>query len=92
MNLPVVRIELEGMKQTIIRAFTEESLKLDADVEAAIHSAIKNFNIQRVIQVEAEEILARNIREQLDGAVRSLMWDEDIRALLKRKLLQALKK
>lgn len=90
-TVPIVRIELQGMRQQILHAFSEHMLRLDSDVQAAVDLAIRNFDIKG----EVAKVFEAVAQEQIRDAVRSAMWDvfrnEDVKALLRERVLAALK-
>lgn len=64
-GIPVIRIELEGMKLAIVTAYTKHMAEIDNDVQAAIKAAVDNFDIR----AEVKRIAGDCIREALKRAI-----------------------
>ena len=62
MNIPIIRLEVEGMKRTILRALADHSMRIDASVQAAVETYCTEGNISVVVREE--------VKRQLDAAVK----------------------
>jgi dTDP-4-dehydrorhamnose reductase len=70
MNIPVIRLEVEGMKRSIVAALLEHQAKMDADVIAAVEAYCHPQNISRIIHEAARTALDNAIREE----VKAFFW------------------
>lgn len=66
MSIPVIRLEVERMKHSILAAFSEYQGKLDADLVAAVEAYCAPENIQAVIAREVQRVLDNVIREEVE--------------------------
>jgi len=66
-NPPLIKIEIEGMRQIVMHAMSERFAAMDAEVQAALDSACKNFDYQG----ETVRIANDCIRRAIDEAVRA---------------------
>lgn len=64
-NVPVIKIEIERMKHTMLTMLSEHSAQLDADMRAAVESYCSEGNIQRVINQAAREAMDAAIKEEV---------------------------
>jgi hypothetical protein len=69
-QIPTVRIELEGMRQQITHAFINYQADITGAVDAALKKAINDFDFQSEVQRVAQEVLASSVR----GAVEAAIW------------------
>ena len=65
MNIPIIRLEVESMRQTMALALTEYTSQLDTDLHNAIDAYCTPDNLRRVIEQEANRTLEQVIREQV---------------------------
>jgi hypothetical protein len=65
MNIPIIRLEVEHMRQTMAFALTEYTTRLDVDLHNAIDAYCTPENLRRVIEDEANRTLDQVIREQV---------------------------
>jgi hypothetical protein len=91
MSIPIVRLTIEGMKHEILTALTEQTLELDGQVKAAVEHVVRGFNVEAEIQEVTAKILRDAIQDAVSRVVHVITWDDDIRALIREKVLQALK-
>ena len=50
MNIPVIRLELEGMKHSILTALHEVAVGMDADIQQAVNDFCEQGHLRKVIQ------------------------------------------
>lgn len=68
--IPIVRLTLEGMRQTIEHAFIEHLHERDEDVRTALKAAIDNFDLKKSIRSEINSQLPRVLEEIIGDALR----------------------
>lgn len=79
--MPLIRLEVEGMKHAIVTALGQYTASIDADVRRAVEQVCEPENLRRVI----EEAVAREFRQVLEQEVAGYFkWGEG------RKLVKAL--
>lgn len=66
MAFPIVRLEVEHMKESILMAFTEREASLDEDLRAAVDAYCTPENIRRVIASAVGSTLDIVIREEVE--------------------------
>ncbi len=62
-SIPIIRLEVERMKQTIVTALTTQALQLDKDIQNAVEKYCTERNIADLIQRETERVLDEVIKE-----------------------------
>ena len=53
MNVPIIRLEVERMKETIMMALADHSARIDADVQAAVDAYCTEGNVSAVVRESA---------------------------------------
>lgn len=64
-SIPVVRLEVEYMKHAILHAFTEHTLKVDADVKAAVEHFCRPENVKAIVKSAVDSILKGAIEDEI---------------------------
>jgi len=65
MNIPIIRLEVERMKHTILQALPQHAAAMDASVTAAIEAFCTQANIDSVVRVAAMEALNAAVKEEV---------------------------
>lgn len=78
--IPVVRLEVEYMKQAILHAFMDRQLKLDEDVNRAVDEFCRPGNIAAIIKRAVDDSLKEAINSEIEkfyryGAGRAAIAD-----------------
>ena len=63
--IPIVRLEVEQMKHSILMACSEYAVQMDADIQAAVEEACKPEHISAVIRKYAHEEIDNAIKEEI---------------------------
>ena len=66
MNVPIIRLEIEGMKYTLQTALSEHSAQIDKDVQAAIERFCRPENIQEHINRAVKQSLGVVLAEEIE--------------------------
>ncbi len=66
MNMPFVRLEIQGMKQTIVQAMHKQMIHLDADITAAVEEVCTPENVRRVVDEHIAQAMMAVIREEVE--------------------------
>jgi hypothetical protein len=61
-SVPIVRLEVEYMKESILHAFSHHQIEMDSMVRAAVEKACEPKALQHVIDT--------TVRQVIDGAVK----------------------
>lgn len=65
MNIPVIRLEVQGMKHTMQVAVTEYLAKMDEDIQRAVETVCTPENVAQIIRTHAQaaidDVLKREI-------------------------------
>lgn len=92
MNMPVMNLELRI--EPIIRQMVHKMLlseeEAKAAIEDAVSSAIVAFDWRAQIRKQVEESLQHEVRKVLENVGRRLLWDDEIQALIKTRVVKAL--
>jgi len=67
MNLPIFRLEIEGMKHAVSVALSEYAAKMDADIQGAIERYMTPENISAVIHDAAQKAIDETIKKEIAG-------------------------
>jgi len=65
-SMPILRLELEGMKHAILHAFREMSIATDSMVQEEVEKFCRPENLQHIISSE----VSRVVRASIEGEVR----------------------
>ena len=65
--IPLIKLEVEGMRHTMAMALTEYTVRLDETLQAALAAYCTPENLERVIQSETQKVLDRVIREEVQN-------------------------
>ena len=57
-QMPIIRLELQGMKHAILHAFSEEQEEISKAVDAALEEMIRPENIAKIVR---ETIYAQSL-------------------------------
>jgi len=65
-NMPIIRIEIEGMKRTLCAMLHEHAIKLDASLQEAVNDFLKEENIKSFIKAEATKMMKSAITKSIE--------------------------
>jgi hypothetical protein len=57
LNTPIIRVEIEGIRQQLVHAFHQSLLDLDAQFKLAVDRALDPERIQQILDEEARRTL-----------------------------------
>ena len=63
--IPIIRLEVEGMKHTIAAAMTEYAAQMDADLQKAVEDYCTSGNIANIVRTTAYSVMDQVIREEV---------------------------
>lgn len=90
MTMPIIRLEVESMRYTIVTALTQYQAQLDSDIKKAVDLYCTPENIQKVIQDVTFSTLNYVIKEEVEkffryGEGRTVIAESVKETLLNRK-------
>jgi len=91
MNLPIVKIELSGMRQQVLHAFSDWQLQQDAMVRTAVEQVCTPENVQRLLNETVANELNNLIRESAESFFKYGEGREFVEHLVIAKLSQGIK-
>ncbi len=65
MNIPIIKLEVQGMKYAIHTALAEHSLLMDKSIQAAVEEYCTPGNIDRIVKAEAMQALDAAVKEEV---------------------------
>jgi ribosomal protein S3AE len=65
MNVPIIKLEVQGMAMTVRTALMEHAAKMDSSIQAAVESYCTPGNIDAVVKKAAHEALDAAVREEV---------------------------
>ncbi len=87
MNIPIIRLEIESMRQSILMGFTQQMVELDSMVKIAVEKACSQENIQYIL----DEASNKYIKEALDEELKNYFIRGRGRKILAEKVAEKLK-
>jgi phenylpyruvate tautomerase PptA (4-oxalocrotonate tautomerase family) len=70
MNSPIIRLEIEGMKQTIMHAMTHHMAAMDSQINAAVERACTPEAITVLIEDVARKQIAAAVTSEVENFYR----------------------
>lgn len=67
MNIPVIKLEVEGMKHAISVALSKYAVQMDEQVQAAVDKYCEPENIQYVISTTATQAIDAAVKDIVKG-------------------------
>lgn len=64
-SIPIIRLEVERMKETILQALPQHAAAMDASIQAAIEAYCTPENIDAVVRKVAMEALDAAVKEEV---------------------------
>lgn len=69
-SLPIIRIEIEGMRHSILRALSEREVQMDKHVADALQRYVDSGELARTIDREISAAIERAIKENAESYFR----------------------
>jgi len=70
MNLPIIKLEIQGMRHTIATALSQHSAAMDADVQREIEAFCSEGSITRIIQDIVRREVTAAVTEEVQNFFR----------------------
>ncbi len=87
MNIPIIRLELQGMKHTLAMALTEYVTQMDADIQQAIERYCTAENLTQIIAETVQRTLDVVVQEEVKRFFEYGEGRKVVAAAVKEKLL-----
>ena len=87
MNIPIISLEVQGMKRTMKLALMEHAALLDKSIQQAVEDYCTEGNIQAIVQREARLQLDAALKEEVR---RFFDWSGQGRAAVREAVMEAL--
>ena len=65
LNVPIIRLEVEGLKRTMLLALTEHVALMDKSLQQAVQDYCTEYNIDYIVRREAELQLDAALKEEV---------------------------
>jgi len=65
MGIPIIRMEVEGIRRTMVMALTEHAAQMDEDIKNAVEAYCTPENISRIIHEAAYRALDSAIKDEV---------------------------
>ncbi len=88
MNLPIIKLEVSGMREQIAMAFTNWQFKQDAMVQEALKQVCTEENVQSIIN----DAVAKELTHAIEEETKSFFAYGDGRKLVRKLVLEKLSK
>ena len=69
-GIPVIRLEIEGMKHAVIHAMTRHLAQMDSEIQAAVEHACKPEHISALIETTARGEIAKAVKSEIENFYR----------------------
>jgi len=67
MSTPIIRLEVDFMKATMLRHLSEEAVKIDSMVQQAVEDYCSEENLRAILNVEVKQAMDAAVREEVRG-------------------------
>lgn len=88
-SIPIIRLEVERMRHTMVTALTAASLKLDEDIQRAVEEFCQPEHIAQIIHDETERTLNVVIAEEVQKFFRYGEGRKAVAESVKKRLMEA---
>jgi hypothetical protein len=65
MSTPIIRLEVDFMKATMLRHLSEEAVKIDSMVQQAVEDYCSEENLRAILNVEVKQAMDAAVREEV---------------------------
>lgn len=66
-DMPIIRLEIEGMKASILHALTEYELQMDSLVKEAIERQCSSEHIHQLINYETSRAIDEAVKDEINN-------------------------
>lgn len=85
-TIPIIRLEIEGFKHTLVNAFSKHLIGIDDQVRKAVEQVCSPENIDRILVEHADKYIKQAIEEEM----RSFFIKGEGRKLIREKVVEKL--
>lgn len=65
MNVPIIRLEIQGMQTTVMTALTQYAAQMDSDIQAAVAECLTVEKLTAIIKKTADEEIIKAIHNEM---------------------------
>jgi hypothetical protein len=65
MSTPIIKLQVDFMKSTMLRHLSEEALKMDFMVQQAVEAYCSEENLKAILNVEVKQAMDEAVREEV---------------------------
>lgn len=65
MNIPIIKLEVESMKHTMVTALQQHAALMDSSIQAAVEAYCTPENIDAVVQETARQALDAAVKQEV---------------------------
>jgi hypothetical protein len=87
LKTPIIRLEVEGMKRTMLLALTEQAALMDKSIQQAVEDFCTEGNIDAIVRHEAQLQLNAALKEEVKSF---FLWNGKGRAAVREAVIEAL--
>jgi hypothetical protein len=87
MNLPIIRLEVEGIRRTMSAMLAEHAVQMDKDIQEAVETYCTPENLAHVVKTAAAKALDAAVREEVDQFFRRGNGRKAVAAAVKESIL-----
>lgn len=87
MNIPIISLEIQGMRHTIKTALMREAAALDKGVQDALDKLCTEENVTRIVQEEARRQIEAALKEEVQNFFH---WNNAGRAAVREAVIEHL--
>jgi len=91
-TVPTIRLEIEGMKHSVLHRLAVHHGELEEAVDAEVTRALEAFDAAAVARNELANLLPDIVRELVNDTIRQVVWSPEVRDALREATTVALVK
>lgn len=76
--LPMIRLDIEGMRHSVVHAFNEHSKEVEEAVSKAVNEAIANFDFAGTVAREARAVIGELVKRAMTDAIQRAFESPEI--------------
>lgn len=90
MMLPIIRLELEGVRYHVVHALAQRNEEMEKAVAAGVDAALKEFDFAGEVRRQAEHALKEHVARAVTHAIVGILVDRDVQAAVRKAVEDAL--
>ncbi len=90
MTTPIIRLELEGMRHSVLHAFMAHNTEIEGYVGEALKKTIENYNFLEEVRRFANAELHEAVKRAVVNAIGDILYNKDVQHAIKEAVIKAL--